>query len=82
MGGVIDSIGPESDPNYYLKFAQSERNSSNNLWHFRRLLLKDIMHQAGFVQHPNEWWHFSFGDQLWAWCTNSDAAFYGAIDEL
>ena len=43
---------------------------------------KVAMNQAGFVQHPCEWWHFSFGDQLWAWYTKSDAAFYGAVEEL
>jgi D-alanyl-D-alanine dipeptidase len=25
------------------------------------------MTQAGFERHPQEWWHFSLGDQLWAW---------------
>ena len=25
------------------------------------------MTKFGFAQHPNEWWHFSYGDQLWAW---------------
>jgi len=79
MGGAIDLIGPESEPNYYLGLAKSDRKSLAYLWHSRRLLLRNIMTQSGFVQHPNEWWHFSFGDQLWAWQTKSDAAFYGAI---
>ena len=79
MGGAIDLIGRESEPNYYLGLAKSDRKSLVYLWHSRRLLLRNIMTQSGFVQHPNEWWHFSFGDQLWAWQTKSDAAFYGAI---
>ncbi|MFM7652374.1 MAG: D-alanyl-D-alanine dipeptidase, partial [Vulcanococcus sp.] len=32
---------------------------------------------AGFEQHPNEWWHFSYGDQLWAWRAGQDVACYG-----
>ncbi len=80
MGGDIDWIGPESEPDYYLEFAKFGKKSSAHLWHSRRLLLRDIMQQSGFVQHPNEWWHFSFGDQLWAWLTKSDAAYYGAVE--
>ena len=36
------------------------------------------MKQAGFVQHPNEWWHFSYGDQLWSWLSKESNAIYGA----
>jgi D-alanyl-D-alanine dipeptidase len=25
------------------------------------------MATAGFKRHLNEWWHFSYGDQIWAW---------------
>ena len=82
MGGEIDLIGPESEPNYYSGLAKSNIKSLAYLWHSRRLLLRDIMIQSGFIQHPNEWWHFSFGDQLWAWLTKSDAAYYGAMDVL
>lgn len=39
------------------------------------------MNQAGFVQHPNEWWHFSYGDQLWCWISNQNNAIYGAAFE-
>ncbi len=82
MGGEIDFIGPESEPNYYLESTKVAKKSLSFLWHSRRLLLSDIMRNAGFVQHPNEWWHFSFGDQLWAWLTKSDAALYGAVEVL
>jgi zinc D-Ala-D-Ala dipeptidase len=32
--------------------------------------LWQIMNDAGFIRHPAEWWHFSLGDQLWAWVNN------------
>jgi D-alanyl-D-alanine dipeptidase len=45
--------------------------------------LAEVMATAGFQQHPNEWWHFSLGDQLWAWQLNQQqsrhvTARYGA----
>ena len=73
MGGEIDCIGAVSAPNYYASFTDDK----SKLFNSRRLLLSGVMTKAGFVQHPNEWWHFSFGDQLWAWTTNSTNAIYG-----
>ena len=81
MGGEIDCIGAKSEPNYFLQLAKVDNKSSASLWHSRRLLLNDIMTNVGFVRHPNEWWHFSYGDQLWAWLTKSDAGFYGTVEE-
>lgn len=28
------------------------------------------MTKAGFHRHREEWWHFSYGDQMWAWLEN------------
>ncbi len=75
MGGDIDVIAPISSPNFYLDSAKSD--VASNLFHQRRTLLAKAMKKAGFVQHPNEWWHFSYGDQLWAWISKSPEAFYG-----
>lgn len=30
-----------------------------------RQLLNEVMNHSGLARHPNEWWHFSYGDQLW-----------------
>lgn len=46
--------------------------SKFSTFHHHRQLLKQIMVGAGFRQHPREWWHFSFGDQLWAWLLNQE----------
>jgi len=40
---------------------------------------KKIKTKFGFAQHPNEWWHFSYGDQLWAWKNKKANALYGKI---
>jgi D-alanyl-D-alanine dipeptidase len=38
------------------------------------------MIEAGFAANPTEWWHFSFGDQMWAKLTGADAALYGGTE--
>jgi D-alanyl-D-alanine dipeptidase len=63
MGSAIDELSPRSYPQH---FAHSD-NPSEGFYHQHRQLLYDCMATAGFTRHPNEWWHFSFGDQMWAW---------------
>ena len=76
MGGEIDEISPVSHPNYYVE--DSMIDCACQLWHQRRISLAKAMEKAGFIQHPHEWWHFSYGDQLWAWRNGSSQAFYGS----
>lgn len=72
MGGEIDVIGAVSEPQHYAGREDSEARR----WHQRRQLLAEVMEVAGFAQHPNEWWHYSFGDQLWAWRKGAAVAVY------
>ena len=72
MGGEIDAIGAVSEPQHYA----GREDSDAQRWHQRRQLLADVMEAAGFAQHPNEWWHYSFGDQLWAWRRGAAVAIY------
>ncbi len=41
-----------------------------------RLLLYGVMSEAGFVDCPSEWWHYSYGDQEWAMRTGRSQALY------
>ena len=79
MGSPIDEISPRSYPNYFA-------NRSETTWqkaHYHRNLLAEVMTEVGFRQHPNEWWHFSIGDQLWAWQVGGGAiARYGDASRL
>ncbi len=68
MGGEIDEISVRSHPDYY---AHPQNSPEKTYGHHRRLL-RDVMEGAGFRQHPNEWWHFSQGDQLWAWLNQQE----------
>ena len=80
MGGAIDAIGPVSEPDHYAAAARDNPEALAALWHQRRQWLRMAMEQAGFAQHPNEWWHFSHGDQLWAWRVGASEASYGRAE--
>lgn len=83
MGSPIDEISPRSYPDH---FAASDE-PCEHLYHQHRQRLRSTMLAAGFQQHPNEWWHFCFGDQMWAWLSNQAmpegkmVARYGAVGE-
>jgi zinc D-Ala-D-Ala dipeptidase len=63
MGSAIDEISPRSYPNYFATASDPEAST----YHGHRQILHDSMAAAGFKRHPREWWHFSYGDQVWAW---------------
>ena len=82
LGGEIDFIGDESSPNFYENDSLRKSCSNYQVFHNRRFLLSSVMEQAGFVQHPNEWWHFSYGDQLWSWLSKQGDPVYGAAFDV
>lgn len=45
-----------------------------------RDLLVKLMHDVGMVNYPDEWWHFSYGDRLWAEITGRNEAFFAPIE--
>ncbi|WP_432696549.1 M15 family metallopeptidase [Marinobacterium sp. YM272] len=76
MGSLFDEAGPlswcaalESDEHHALGEFMAR--------HHRRVLYH-AMTGAGFTNLPSEWWHYDYGDQLWAWYSGSDHAIYGA----
>lgn len=79
MGSPIDEISPRSSPNYFAESGEVQAQE----YHRYRMILKDVMLKVGFQQHPQEWWHFCYGDQMWAWLNNQAEktdrfrAFYG-----
>ena len=75
MGSNIDQMDEKSKPDFY----RNIEDEKAIIWNDRRNLLKEIMVEFEFVQHPNEWWHFSYGDQLWAWKNKKPNALYGKI---
>jgi len=53
-----------------LSFSDEEARANRRLLHW-------LMTEQDFAGHPDEWWHFSWGDQMWAKLTGADAAVYG-----
>lgn len=66
MGSPIDEMSERSHPNYFA--ANSDPHAQQ--YHNYRQLLCTVMEKAGFKRHPREWWHFSIGEQMWAWLNN------------
>ena len=77
MGSPIDENSDRSNPDYFKKL--------DPVAHEHRRVLCEAMESAGFTRHPEEWWHFSYGDQMWAWLTSretghAEMARYGRAD--
>jgi zinc D-Ala-D-Ala dipeptidase len=53
-----------------LSFSDEEARANRRLLHW-------AMAEEGFEGLPDEWWHFSWGDQMWAKLSGADAAHYG-----
>ncbi len=73
MGSPIDEISDRSLPNYF----ENSLDPVEIQFHGNRQLLNQAMTYSGFQRHPYEWWHFSYGDQLWAWSSDAQFAIYG-----
>jgi zinc D-Ala-D-Ala dipeptidase len=84
MGGEIDELSARSHPDRYT----TSTDEKGQTYHARRQLLDEVMSKAGFRRHYDEWWHFSLGDQMWAWLQNQEnynnfaIARYGRVSNL
>lgn len=45
-----------------------------------RTLLNEVMNAVGFVNYPNEYWHWSYGDRYWAYYKQQAHAIYDCCD--
>lgn len=46
----------------------------------QRAMLVEAMTAVGFVNYPAEWWHWSYGDQYWAFRRRRQLAIFGAVE--
>ncbi|MCC5876864.1 MAG: D-alanyl-D-alanine carboxypeptidase family protein [Candidatus Sumerlaeia bacterium] len=46
-----------------------------------RAMLLAAMEAGGLVNYPSEWWHFCYGDRLWAEMTGAEVAFFAPLQE-
>ncbi|MBN1334087.1 MAG: M15 family metallopeptidase [Synergistales bacterium] len=80
MGTVFDTTSLLSGTRYYEKKLELEGNLNEreSLVLKNRRLLYHVMTRAGFTNYPDEWWHFDYGNQNWAYVKgNGTEAFYG-----
>lgn len=84
-GHLVDMGGLFDDPNQISHRDQLELEKPSNISMEEGRAWRRVLHWAmvahGFEGHPNEWWHFSIGDQLWAKLNGQRAAYYGAAAE-
>ncbi|MFA6512424.1 MAG: M15 family metallopeptidase [Patescibacteria group bacterium] len=75
MGTAFDHFGPEAAAFYYENYSINETVRQN------RKRLREAMDAAEFRQDKDEWWHFDYGNQLWAYTLHKPHAMYGEIKE-
>ena len=73
MGTGFDHFGPEAAALYYEHLDGNEAVRNN-----RRLLRKSLTH-ADFRFDEDEWWHFDFGNQIWAMEFDKPIAIYSEV---
>lgn len=77
MGTAFDEVTELSSTSYYEQPDQLDsrhRRIRNN-----RRILYNVMINAGFSNLPSEWWHYDYGNQLWAWHSGAGNAVYGLV---
>ncbi|MBA3733442.1 D-alanyl-D-alanine carboxypeptidase family protein [Patescibacteria group bacterium] len=47
-----------------------------------RKILRDAMIKVGFIYYPLEWWHYCYGDRMWAAYTEQRESFYGNVKRI
>jgi D-alanyl-D-alanine dipeptidase len=90
-GDAVDIELYDTTANQYIDFG-SPVNEDSDISHLhspevtaaqaanRQLLLKAML-DAGFASYYAEWWHFSYGDEIWAWFYGKDACLFGLIEK-
>jgi zinc D-Ala-D-Ala dipeptidase len=76
MGSPFDEPTERSHPNHF----ESASDSVGLEAHANRTRLGLVMRDSGFVRHPQEWWHFSYGDRAWAREQDLAVARYGRTE--
>lgn len=79
MGTPYPSHAMSAD--YYKKF-QMLSNDISNKQKKNRKILREAMEIAGFVWYPGEWWHYCWGDRMWAVYSGNTECYYGSIELL
>ncbi|MBZ9567605.1 M15 family metallopeptidase [Modicisalibacter tunisiensis] len=74
MGSAFDEARASS---HTVHFEHHADEAESRTWRDRRRILYHAMVDAGFANLPSEWWHYSYGDQMWAWYHGEPRALFG-----
>ena len=77
MGSLFDDVTGLAHRDRFENLTPENFSFSDQEARANRRLLHWLMTEEGFAGHPDEWWHFSWGDQMWAALTGAPAAHYG-----
>jgi len=77
MGSLFDDVTALANRDRFEDLPADNFSFSDREAQANRRLLHWLMVEEGFAGHPDEWWHFSWGDQMWAALTAAPAAHYG-----
>jgi D-alanyl-D-alanine dipeptidase len=77
MGSIFDDATALAHRDRFENLDDAALSFSDEEARANRRLLHWVMAEEDFAGHPDEWWHFSWGDQLWAALTGAHAAHYG-----
>jgi D-alanyl-D-alanine dipeptidase len=77
MGSLFDDVTALANRDRFEALEPQNFSFSDQEARANRRLLHWLMAEEGFAGHPDEWWHFSWGDQMWAALTGGANAHYG-----
>jgi zinc D-Ala-D-Ala dipeptidase len=77
MGSLFDDVTALAHRDRFENLDAENFSFSDQEAQANRRLLHWLMAEEGFAGHPDEWWHFSWGDQMWAALIAASSAHYG-----
>jgi zinc D-Ala-D-Ala dipeptidase len=78
MGSLFDDVTQLANRDRFENLTDESFSFSDEEARANRRLLHWLMAEEDFAAHPDEWWHFSWGDQMWAALRGAPHAHYGA----
>lgn len=82
---IIDENGQKLNMGTEIVEFNKKTNMNSNLLteeeKDNRLMLAKALSQVGFNNYPAEWWHWSYGDKMWAAYKKQPFAIYGPVEE-
>lgn len=75
LGTPIDATPEQSQGRCYL-----DARDISAIARAHRVLMARVLGDAGLVNYPTEWWHWSYGDRYWALKTCAEVAIYGPVE--